>query len=107
MSIVAVLAMIMAVILYTTGVFSERKAGILKQNHIIIFWSGLFFDTLGTTAMGKISNGISFDFHGITGVLALMLMLLHVIWVTTVFTNGKDKQKKIFINIVLLFGLYG
>jgi len=105
MLIIAVLSMLAAVSLYTTGVFSERKAKLLKKNHIFIFWAGLFFDTLGTTIMGKISQGISFNFHGITGLLALILMFLHVIWATVVFNKGTIKQKTDFHTYSLIVWL--
>lgn len=93
---VAVISMLAAVTAYTTGVFSERKSKSLNKNHIIIFWIGLFFDTTGTTAMGLISDGFSLDIHGVTGLTALILMAVHVIWATAVHLKGNDRQKESF-----------
>ena len=94
--IVAVISMLLAVSAYTTGVFSERKVRTLRKSHIIIFWIGLFFDTLGTSAMSIISDGFTFDIHGITGLVALILMLIHVLIATIVYFKGSEKSKAVF-----------
>lgn len=91
--IMAIITITLALIFYTIGVFSERKSGTLKKFHVIIFWIGLLFDTTGTTIMSIISNGGSlFSLHGITGALAIILMLFHAVWATIVFIR-KDKEK--------------
>lgn len=38
----------MALVFYTIGVWSERLAGRLKAWHLIFFWGGFVFDTIGT-----------------------------------------------------------
>lgn len=93
MLINAIVAMFAAVTFYTTGVFSERKSGVLKKKHLIIFWIGLLFDTTGTVVMGIISDGFKMNIHGITGLLALALMALHVIWATWILNKGNNRQK--------------
>lgn len=81
----AILSMTSALIFYTIGVWSEKILGTLKGWHIIVFWIGLICDSAGTTLMSKIAKGgIAFNFHGITGLLALWHMLFHVIWATIV-----------------------
>ncbi|MFD0693464.1 HsmA family protein [Paenibacillus sp. GCM10027628] len=81
----AIIFMTSALIFYTIGVWSEKIQGILKGWHIVIFWIGLICDSAGTTLMSKIAKGgFAFNFHGITGLLALWLMLFHVIWATIV-----------------------
>lgn len=91
--IMAIITITLALIFYTIGVFSERKSGTLKKFHIIIFWIGLLFDTTGTTIMSSISRGTSLvSPHGITGALAIILMLFHAIWATVVFIK-KDNEK--------------
>ncbi len=91
--IVPIATMTAAVTFYTLGVFSEKKEGKLTKNHVAIFWLGLFFDTTGTTAMGMISDGFTLNIHGITGLAALILMALHVLWATMVLFKGSEKQK--------------
>jgi uncharacterized repeat protein (TIGR03987 family) len=77
---VAIVSMISALGLYTTGVWTEKISGILKGKHLIFFWFGLVFDTLGTTMMGRIAGVFRFNLHGITGVAAIVLMFAHAIW---------------------------
>ena len=91
--IMAIVTITLALIFYTIGVFSERKSGTLNKFHVINFWIGLLFDTTGTTIMSTIANGASLlSLHGITGALAIILMLFHAVWATIVFLK-KDKEK--------------
>ncbi|MDF2889873.1 MAG: putative rane protein [Clostridia bacterium] len=96
MLIYAVLFINMALVFYTIGVWGEKIQKKLKGWHLVIFWIGLVFDTLGTSFMAGIaSNGFKLDFHGITGLLAIVLMLIHVIWATWVMiSNNKEMQLK-------------
>ena len=81
----------LALIFYTIGVWGERIQGRLKLWHLVFFWLGLICDTWGTTMMFEISDGFTFDVHGITGMLAIVLMLLHAIWATIVLVR-KDER---------------
>jgi len=90
----------LALLIYTIGVWSERKAKELKKWHVITFWLGLTFDITGTLTMERIANSgvasisvISSGIHGITGVLAIVLMAFHVIWASLVLIIN-DRQKK-------------
>lgn len=104
--IIAIISMLLAVTLYTIGVFSEKKAGHLNKKHMSVFWLGLSFDTIGTTAMGRISNGFTLDIHGITGLLALILMMVHVIWATFVLYKGSESQKEGFSKYSLFVWMF-
>ena len=65
----------------------------LKYWHMYLFWIGVIFDTTGTTLMMKISNrGFKFDFHDLTGLLAILLMLFHAIWATIVLIKRNEKM---------------
>lgn len=83
-----------ALCIYTYGVFSERKHGILQKKHVIAFWCGLAFDTCGTLLMKQIAQAGAAStttmLHGITGALAILLMLFHASWAT--FCYIKKKQ---------------
>lgn len=75
--IFAIITITLALVFYTTGVFGERKAKTLNKNHVIIFWLGLIFDTIGTFKMGQIAksgievmNPTSQSIHGITRCLS-------------------------------------
>lgn len=86
-----------ALIFYTIGVFGEKKQGVLKNWHVIIFWGGLICDTLGTSFMEKIAGSMfEFNIHGITGLLAILLMLFHAIWATIVLLKNNRRSKETF-----------
>jgi uncharacterized repeat protein (TIGR03987 family) len=81
----------LALVFYTIGVWAERIAGRLKRWHLLFFWGGLIFDTTGTAIMMEMAGGIGFDVHGVTGVLAILLMVIHAIWATVVLAR-KDER---------------
>lgn len=99
----AIITITLALILYTTGVFAERKAKSLNKKHVLIFWLGLLFDTIGTLTMGQIAksgieviNATSQSIHGVTGALAIVLMLFHATWATFVIYKNDEKKKAMF-----------
>ncbi|MEG0371779.1 MAG: HsmA family protein [Clostridium sp.] len=101
--ILAVISITLALVFYTIGVFRERKSGTLKKSHVIIFWIGLVCDTIGTITMGSIANsgdmmvtGQAQYIHGITGGLAIILMLFHAVWASFVIYKDDEKTKKFF-----------
>ena len=97
MLIYAIISITTALILYTIGVWSEKKQGELKKWHLALFCLGLLFDTLGTTLMSKIVNsGFELNFHGVTGLLAIVLMLFHALWATIVLVKNNEKVKTDF-----------
>jgi uncharacterized repeat protein (TIGR03987 family) len=79
-----------ALVFYSIGVWSERFQGRLKPWHLVFFWTGLVFDTWGTGLMMDMAGGLTFDLHGVTGVIAIVLMLIHAIWATVVLIR-KDE----------------
>lgn len=81
----------LALIFYTIGVWSERLQGKLKAWHLVFFWLGLVCDTWGTGLMLELAGGLTADVHGITGVIAIVLMLIHAVWATIVLVR-KDEQ---------------
>ena len=93
----ALISMISALVFYTVGVWSEKIQGKLKKWHLPFFYIGLTFDTFGTTLMSEsISTSIEFNFHGITGLLAIILMFLHAIWATHVLIKNNKEAKITF-----------
>ena len=80
-----------ALVFYSIGVWSERLAGRLKWWHFIFFVLGLICDTWGTGLMLEMAGGMSFDLHGITGVLAILLMFIHAIWALIVLLKKDEK----------------
>jgi uncharacterized repeat protein (TIGR03987 family) len=80
----------LALVFYSIGVWSERIAGRLKPWHLIYFWLGLICDTVGTALMMEMAGGLTFGVHGVTGVAAILLMVVHAIWATVVLIR-KDE----------------
>ena len=93
MLIIAISFIFAACILYTVGVWSERISKRLKSWHVVVFWLGLICDTIGTGAMGRIAGSIiQFNFHGLTGLLAILLMLFHAVWATIVIARKNESM---------------
>lgn len=89
--IFAITSMLLAATLYTIAVFGERGARQLKPGHLALFWAGLVFDTTGTTLMSQIAGGWRWDVHGVTGALAIALMLLHSVWATAALLLKQER----------------
>ena len=103
MLIYAVTTISLALVFYTIGVWSEKIQGSLKKWHLIMFWIGFIFDTTGTTLMGKLAGDMpTVNFHGITGLAAIILMAVHAIWATTVLLKGGETQKRNFHKFSIL-----
>jgi uncharacterized repeat protein (TIGR03987 family) len=87
----AVIIINLALLFYSIGVWSERIQGRLKVWHTVFFWMGLVCDTWGTGMMFEFVCGMSFDIHGISGLLAIVLMLVHAVWATYVLLKKDEK----------------
>ena len=97
MLIYAIVTITLALVFYSIGVWSEKIQGNLKKWHLITFWIGFAFDTTGTTLMSKIENdGFKLNFHGITGLLAIVLMLIHAVWATIVLIRNNETERNNF-----------
>jgi len=89
--VISTILISLALIFYSIGVWSERFAGRLKGWHLVFFWGGLVFDTAGTGIMMEMAGGIGFDIHSVTGVIAILLMLVHAVWASTVLVLKNEK----------------
>ncbi len=81
---VAVVAINLALLCYTVGVWGEHLARRLQGWHLLFFWTGFGLDTLGTSFMGRLAGGFQLNIHAVTGVGAIGLMLIHALWATKV-----------------------
>ena len=93
MLITATVFIICAAFFYTLSVLAEKIQGVLKGWHVFVFWLGLGCDSIGTTAMSKIAGTFQFNFHGITGLLAIILMIIHTLWATWVLYSNNNQRK--------------
>jgi len=82
----------LALLFYSIGVWSERLQGRLKVWHTIFFWLGIICDTWGTGLMLKFVGGLTFDIHGLSGLLAIILMFIHAVWATVVLVKKDEKM---------------
>ncbi len=90
-TMISMILITLALVFYSIGVWSERIAGRLKGWHLIFFWGGLIFDTVGTGMMIEMAGGLKPDIHSVTGVLAILLMVVHAIWASAVLVR-KDER---------------
>ena len=97
MLIYAVIFITLALTFYTIGVWSENIQGTLRPWHLGLFLLGLVCDTTGTLLMESIANNSvkvtsGTDLHGITGIIAIVLMLIHAIWAAVVLTRKNENM---------------
>jgi uncharacterized repeat protein (TIGR03987 family) len=79
-----------ALVFYSIGVWAERIQGRLKPWHLAFFVLGLVCDTWGTGMMFDFVGGMAFDVHGISGLIAIILMFVHAVWAAVVLVR-KDE----------------
>lgn len=88
----AILTITLALVFYTVGVWGERLQGRLSWVHLGFFWAGFVMDTTGTSLMTDIAGGFTWNLHGLTGALALVLMAVHAVWATVVLVRRRDEE---------------
>ena len=103
MLVLAIITISTALILYTIGVWGEKLSGALKPLWLSFFWLGFVFDTTGTTLMKSLAGGVFLlDLHGITGLLAVLMMLGHAIWASTVLIRRDERTARDFYKISII-----
>ena len=90
----AITSITLALVFYTIGTWAEKVQGRLKLWHIVFFLLGLVADSLGTAIMSDIAGqkGDVDPLHGITGILAIVLMAIHAVWAIVTYWKGNEKQ---------------
>ena len=95
----AVIAITLALVCYTIGVWWEHKDKVLRPIHLVFFWLGLILDATGTHAMsllaGDATSGLT-GVHGITGLIAIVLMFVHAVWATIVLVRKDENSMHTF-----------
>ncbi len=91
-----------ALVLYSIGVWSERLQGRLRPWHLAFFVLGLACDTVGTGMMFDFAGGMTLDVHGISGLLAILLMLIHATWAAVVLRRRDEVWIRKFHRFSLL-----
>lgn len=90
-NLLATILITLALAFYTIGVWAERIAGRLKAWHLVFFWGGLACDAIGTTMMLEFAGGLTTDVHGVSGVIAIVLMMIHATWASIVLIRRNER----------------
>ena len=85
---IAIITITLALVFYTIGVWSEHRSRTLKKVHLIFFWLGRIAER------SMFSGGVSL--HGVTGALAIILMIVHAVWATVVLWKNNEGPAKNF-----------
>lgn len=114
----AIVLITAALILYSAGVFSERRAGRLRWGHVGLFGAGLAFDAAGTALMTVIAadpgrgptggtTGVLNVVMAFTGGTALALMAIHLVWALAVLIRDREAERLTFHRFSLaVWGLW-
>lgn len=79
-----------ALVFYSVGVWGERLVGRLRWWHLVFFVLGLTCDTVGTGMMLDFAGGLTFDVHGVSGLIAILLMVVHAGWALVVLLRNDE-----------------
>lgn len=85
-----------ALVFYTIGVWGERLRGRLEWWNLGFFVAGLICDTVGTGMMFDFVGGMTFDVHGISGLVAILLMFVHAVWALIVLVKRDEVARQRF-----------
>lgn len=94
----AVIVISSALVFYTVGVWGERIQHGLKRWHVVFFLLGITADVVGTSLMEHIARltGSHDRIHTITGMIAVVLMLIHAVWAVKTYASGTKKARRNF-----------
>lgn len=79
---------LVALVLYTLAIWSEKIKQQLRPWMLFTFICGFVCDLIGTSIMGVQNGGLSLTIHGICGILALIIMLIHLLWAVDALARG-------------------
>lgn len=106
MLVIAIVLITAALVLYSSGVWWERRAGTLRWGHVGLFGAGLVFDASGTALMTLIAGSRASRTAGVggalntvmafTGAAALVLMAVHLTWAVFVLLRDRQSERAAF-----------
>jgi uncharacterized repeat protein (TIGR03987 family) len=73
--IIGILALLVALTLYSIGAWGAFRAKKMEKKHLIYLWVGFAFDVLATAMMALQVGGIQNDLHSILALIAMFGML--------------------------------
>lgn len=86
---------LVALVLYTTAIFSHRMRGTLKPWMMTVFGLGLLADISGTVFLCVlVSESWQWTLHSISGLAALLIMALHFTWAVVAVSRGGASERR-------------
>ncbi len=107
----AIIIITLALVFYSIGVWSERVQRTLHWWHVAFFALGLAADATGTFLMTQIAAERRADgatvswlnsFMAVSGVIAILLMAIHLVWAIVVLLRGRENEKHCFHRFSIL-----
>ncbi len=91
--LIAVTLITAALFSYSTAIWSEKFVKKLKLWMVVVFISGFLCDLSGTSMMYIEAGKINFNIHGLSGMTALVIMFLHLVWaILALKKRGKAQE---------------
>ena len=101
-TIVGIVSMLVAMVLYSMGAWGAFKAKTLRKKDVLFLIGGVIFDTLGTGAMWVAAGGrFLTDLHTMVALVAYFLMLLLTVVGLWAVGWAKDKLAGTLAKFVL------
>ncbi len=100
--LVSIISMLLALILYSVGIWTVFLRKRIVAENLYEFVSGLFLDTTGTICMVFLAGELSENLHSLTGFMALGLMAINVIWAGVVLYQKRDSWFKVYRKFSLI-----
>ena len=94
--LIAVVVTVLALVLYTVGIWRQRSAKTIRPVHLWLFWLGLVCDITGSLLMGTLAGGFSLTIHGINGLLAVLLMVVTAVRATMIYSKKDEEAARRF-----------
>ena len=104
-TILGIVFMLLALLSYSISIWGARKNKGPKLLHVVLAWVGLACDTTGTLFMAAVAGGLSWSLHGITGYIAIFMMVVNAIWVTVAFVKKQESITKsyLIVSVIIWF----
>jgi uncharacterized repeat protein (TIGR03987 family) len=87
---------LVAFVLYTGAILSHRLKGILRLWMVMMFAFAFIADMVGTAICFKAKDGFSISPHSILGLLALLVMAVHMSWAILTYTGATIRAEELF-----------
>jgi uncharacterized repeat protein (TIGR03987 family) len=94
--LIAIITTVLALIIYTIAVWWVKASKHLVIGHVVLFWVGLVFDITGSACMASLAGGFGFNLHGLTGIIALLAMVVNAVWAMKTWKDDQEKATRVY-----------